>query len=133
MTVLVDECDRVAQVIEPITGETLVAQPLVVPRETSIIDAHYDPAEAGYPTTAARSKTPTEREFLAWGEAAEYFMALRRGCGETKLGTEIGQILPNGSRSRHRRDAGRSGARGLSVDGGPMTSGVASTSLSLAC
>jgi transposase len=97
VTVLVDERDRLLQVVEPITGEVHAEHGLVPPGEVSIDDAHYDRPRPASPNRAARGRTAVEREFLALGPVAERFLTGAAAAGVTKLGTEITEVLTLGA------------------------------------
>ena len=97
VTVLVDERDRLLQVVEPITGEVHAEHGLVAPGEVSIDDAHYDRPRPSTPHRAPRPTTAVEREFLALGPIAERFLTGAAAAGVTKLGTEISEVLTLGA------------------------------------
>jgi len=78
------------------TGEVLAEHPLMAPGEVSVIDAHYDRPRAA-PSRAPRPKTVAEHQFCAIGPAAEQFLVGAAAIGNTRLGSELDELLALGA------------------------------------
>lgn len=64
----------------------------MAPGELSVLDAHYDRPRAA-PSRGPRPKTATEQQFCALGEVAEQFLVGAAAIGNTRLSSELDELL----------------------------------------
>jgi hypothetical protein len=90
-TVTITTIQKMIMIIEPVTGEVLAEHQLVAPGESSILDDHYGDPATGPTPPRARAKTQTEKDFLAFGEVAEFLVGAA-AAGVSKLPGELNEI-----------------------------------------
>ncbi len=81
---------------DPDTGEVLADHGLLAPGEVSILDAHYGGPRPA-PSRAPRPRTTSEKRFCALGPAAEAFLVGAAAIGNTRLGSELEDLLALGA------------------------------------
>ncbi len=81
---------------DPATGEVLADHLLMAPGEVSVLDIHYDRPRAA-PSRAPRPKTTTEQQFCALDPVAEQFLVGAAAIGNTRLGSELDELLALGA------------------------------------
>jgi transposase len=73
-------------------GREITRHPLMAPGEVSIRDEHY-PGKSGTPSRAIRTRTGSERAFMALGPIAEAFLRAAAAAGTSRLPAELAEIL----------------------------------------
>jgi hypothetical protein len=73
-------------------GREITRHPLIAPGEVSIRDEHY-PGKSGTPSRAIRTRTGSERAFMALGPTAEAFLRAAAAAGTSRLPAELAEIL----------------------------------------
>ncbi|WP_194830161.1 IS21 family transposase [Nocardia sp. XZ_19_231] len=79
-------------VVEDRSGVILAEHALMAPGEVSINDDHYDRPRPA-PDRGPRPKTVTEQQFCALGADAQAFLVGSAAAGNTRLGSELGELL----------------------------------------
>lgn len=91
-TVRLVQDDRRLLIIDPATGEVVADHGLGTPGDVVLDDAHYGGTRKP-PSRSPRPKTSAEKQFCAIGEVAEQFLVGAAAIGNTRLRSEIDELL----------------------------------------
>jgi len=80
-------------IVEPGTADVVADHALVAPGEASVLDAHYGSTRPATPARLVRPKTTIETQFCALGPVAVAFLTGAAAAGNTRLGSELGELL----------------------------------------
>ena len=78
-------------------GVIVAEHALAAPGTASVLDAHYDRPRPIIPNRGPRPKTTVEQQFCALGADAEAFLVGAAAIGNTRLGSELDQLLALGA------------------------------------